>query len=145
MRFPLALALSLLALPAAAQTVVERMTCGAVSGIVTDDFGDPLPGASVMLEGTQIRTSTDIDGAYRLDCVPAGVYQVSASFVGFAIATSAEVMVPALYHREVRFTLAEGWHLECGTIDYRPPLISRDPYSSRTLSGDEIERLPVGR
>ncbi|MEP1489450.1 MAG: TonB-dependent receptor [Algibacter sp.] len=37
-----------------------------ISGIVTDEFGVPLPGASVLVEGTIKGTSTDFDGGYKL-------------------------------------------------------------------------------
>ncbi|GAA3620521.1 TonB-dependent receptor [Flavivirga jejuensis] len=37
-----------------------------ISGIVTDEFGVPLPGTSVLVEGTSKGTSTDFDGEYKL-------------------------------------------------------------------------------
>lgn len=42
-----------------------------VTGTVTDaDFKDPLPGVSVMLEGTQFGTETDMDGKYSIKAKP---------------------------------------------------------------------------
>ena len=37
-----------------------------ISGKITDDAGEPLIGASVLLQGTSTGTVTDIDGSYRL-------------------------------------------------------------------------------
>jgi len=53
----------------------------AVSGKVTDSSGTPLPGVTVIIEGTTIGTITEADGAYNLSNVPAGATLVF-SFVG---------------------------------------------------------------
>ncbi|MEM7297263.1 MAG: TonB family protein [Bacteroidota bacterium] len=37
-----------------------------VSGIVTDDTGDPIPGVNVIIKGTTEGTQTDLDGNYEL-------------------------------------------------------------------------------
>ncbi|WP_243765947.1 SusC/RagA family TonB-linked outer membrane protein [Polaribacter cellanae] len=37
-----------------------------ISGLVTDENGQPLPGATVMIKGTDLGTSTDFDGKYNL-------------------------------------------------------------------------------
>ena len=41
-----------------------------VSGVVSDDMGLPLPGASVLVKGTQMGTQTDIDGNYAIKAKP---------------------------------------------------------------------------
>ncbi|MEL6142891.1 MAG: carboxypeptidase-like regulatory domain-containing protein, partial [Bacteroidota bacterium] len=53
-----------------------------VSGTVTDQDGDPLIGASVLVEGTSSGTVTDFDGKYSLN-VPDGATTLSVSYVGF--------------------------------------------------------------
>ena len=37
-----------------------------ISGTVTDENGVPLPGATVLVQGTQNGVSTDFDGNYRI-------------------------------------------------------------------------------
>jgi hypothetical protein len=54
---------------------------GTVSGIVTDESGEPLPGATVMIKGTTIGVATDIDGKYSL-AIPAGGGELQVSFIG---------------------------------------------------------------
>lgn len=48
--------------------------------------GQPLPGATVVIEGTTLGTSTSTDGAFAIN-VPAGSHTVRAQFVGFRSAT----------------------------------------------------------
>ena len=69
--------------PSSAPTLYPGDGTGTLAGLVTDNFGDPLPGANVQLEGTALGAATDIDGRYRIIGVPAGTYAVTVSFVGF--------------------------------------------------------------
>jgi len=42
-----------------------------VTGVVTaKDYGDPVPGASVMIEGTKFGVETDMEGRYSLKVKP---------------------------------------------------------------------------
>lgn len=52
-----------------------------VSGKVTDDKGDPLPGVTVVVEGTTYGTVTDFNGTYTLTSIPDGAI-LQFSFVG---------------------------------------------------------------
>ncbi|WP_400191370.1 SusC/RagA family TonB-linked outer membrane protein [Hymenobacter sp. B81] len=63
-------------LSAAAQT-------GAISGRLLDDKNLPLPGVTVLVEGTQLGTSTNSEGGFLIQNVPAGPQTVVASFVGY--------------------------------------------------------------
>jgi TonB-linked SusC/RagA family outer membrane protein len=57
---------------------------GTITGKVTNKkSGETLPGTSVILKGTMIAASCDINGMYKLEKVPAGDYTITASFVGF--------------------------------------------------------------
>ncbi len=38
-----------------------------VSGVITDESGEPLIGASVLVQGTNVGTASDLDGRYNLD------------------------------------------------------------------------------
>ena len=60
-----------------------------ISGSVTDaSTGDKLVGANVIVEGTEVGTSTDVDGNYSLT-VPAGLgsAKVTARYIGYRQAT----------------------------------------------------------
>jgi hypothetical protein len=58
---------------------------GTLTGTVTDDLGDPLPGATVVIKnGTIIETAgtTNLDGKFKLSPLSPGTYTVEISFVG---------------------------------------------------------------
>ncbi|GAB1453709.1 TonB-dependent receptor [Draconibacterium sp.] len=62
----------------AAETVAQQKS---VSGKVTDDTGQPLPGVTVVIKGTTQGTVTNVDGEYNIPNIPAGA-TLQFSFVG---------------------------------------------------------------
>jgi iron complex outermembrane recepter protein len=72
-----ALILSLLPLSASAQRA-------AISGIVTGEGGDPLPGAAITIVGTRDGTSAAGDGTYKLPLSSDGSYVIRVSFIGYS-------------------------------------------------------------
>lgn len=60
-------------------TVAQRT----ITGTVTDDAGESLIGASVLLKGTTSGTVTDIDGAYSIE-VPEGEVTIVFSYTGYS-------------------------------------------------------------
>lgn len=70
---------------------------GAATGRITDDKGNPVAGASVVIKGTNIGTITDVNGFFKLQNIPSnGIFVVSS--VGFV---SKEVSIKPGY-----FTIA---------------------------------------
>ena len=57
---------------------------GSITGSVTNEDGNPLIGANVMVEGTDMGASADENGEYSISGVAAGSYNVEASFIGYA-------------------------------------------------------------
>ena len=56
-----------------------------VSGLVEDEAGRPVPGASVFIEGTTFGTVADFDGNYSVNAsLSDGSYQLIVSNIGFA-------------------------------------------------------------
>lgn len=51
------------------------------SGQVVDEFGEPLPGAAIMLEGSTRAVASDVDGNFSINLLP-GSRLVSVSFLG---------------------------------------------------------------
>jgi TonB-dependent starch-binding outer membrane protein SusC len=65
------------ALPALAQT-----GGGTISGRVLDPKGEPVIGATVLVQGTNKGAATDVDGNFTIREVPVGTYTVVVSSVG---------------------------------------------------------------
>lgn len=58
--------------------------CGEVKGIISDAAtGEPLIGATVMIESNSIATATGIDGDYRIKGLSAGTYTLVVRYVGY--------------------------------------------------------------
>jgi len=51
-------------------------------GRITDNTGEPLPGATVMFKGTTIGTTTDADGNFSVT-IPANAQSIVVSFIGY--------------------------------------------------------------
>ena len=64
-------------------TAVSLSAQTTVSGVVTDENGEPLIGAGVVVQGTTIGAVTGLDGDYSLN-VPAGAENLVFSFIGLA-------------------------------------------------------------
>ena len=56
-----------------------------IRGTVVDDTGEPVIGATVMIDGTKIGTATDIDGNFTLKCEPGK--KLTVSYIGFETQT----------------------------------------------------------
>lgn len=61
-------------------TIVESQQ-NSISGTVTDESGQPLPGVSVVVKGTSTGTVTNMDGIYSISNIPDGATLVF-SFIG---------------------------------------------------------------
>lgn len=56
---------------------------GVVKGIVVDNTGEPVIGASVKVEGAQAATITDLDGNFTLNGVDAQSGKITVSYIGY--------------------------------------------------------------
>lgn len=54
---------------------------------MTDEGGDPIVGATVLVEGTTLGTQTDIDGRFRIANVPSSAQNLRVSYVGMTSQT----------------------------------------------------------
>ena len=58
-------------------------TSGKLVGRVTDQAGEPLIGANVIIDGTTMGAATDIEGYYSIINVRAGTYSIRFRFLGY--------------------------------------------------------------
>jgi TonB-dependent receptor len=61
---------------------------GSVKGRVVDrETGDPLPGANIVVVGTSIGASTDLEGKFVIPNVPEGTQTLRVSYIGYLAVT----------------------------------------------------------
>jgi len=76
-----------------------------IRGKVVDQLlQKPLAGATISIEGLQKKTSTQVDGSFRMTDVPVGSHQLQVTFVGFKDASVDNIVVNT--GKEVVLTIA---------------------------------------
>ncbi|HLE56019.1 MAG TPA: TonB-dependent receptor, partial [Rhodothermia bacterium] len=119
---------------------------GKLAGTVTDGAtGDPIPGATVVLEGTQQGSATDAGGNYFLIGIRPETYTVRFSFVGYATKLIENVLVTSDRTTSLDVTLesevVEGAEI---VVEAVRPVVDPNQTTSRSLvTSEEISRLPV--
>ena len=107
-----------------------------VTGTITDQNGEPLIGASVLVVGTTVGTVTDFNGQFSLT-VPEGSSQVQVSYTGYE---SQVVNLGA--SNTVDLSLAEGVVLETAVVTALG--ITRDKkeigYAIESVDGEDIQQ-----
>lgn len=121
-------------------------TTGKISGRVNDaETGEPLVGVSIIIEGTTMGASTDVEGEYVIINIPPGSYTVLASGVGFQRKrfTNVKVSVDFTTRLDVKLS-TDVIALETVEVRAEAPMIRRDLTSSHTnIDAAAIEALPV--
>jgi hypothetical protein len=127
--------------------VIFAQSSGKIAGVVVDkSTGEPLPGVNVILEGTTLGASTDIDGYYVILNVPVGVYDIRANYIGYKDVVVEGVRISASLTTEINFQL-EPTTLELEeaiVVTAERPLVEKNVTSSISLvTSKEIENVPV--
>ncbi len=87
-------------------TPAAQAQTGTIAGTVTDSLsGNPLPGANVVIVGTQIGAATNANGRYEISGLEPGTYNVAATFVGYGNKVERDVQVSAGEVTQVDFQL----------------------------------------
>ncbi len=139
--FALAITCALLAAaPAAAQ--FDR---GTISGVVKDQQGGVIPGATVTatsLQTQQSRTTvTDNSGFYTFPTLAPGRYDVAAELQGFKKAVRSGVQLDAAGSLTVEFTLQPGAITESVTVTAEATPLQTDVAVRKTVEAKDIELL----
>lgn len=79
-----------------------------VKGKITDDTGQPLPGANIVIEGTTVGTSSDFDGNFILSTDQNPPFTIRVTYTGFE-AQAAEVTAN---NQTFDFSMKEGNQLD---------------------------------
>lgn len=86
---------------------LQAIAGGKISGKVTDEkTGDPIIGATIIVQGTGKGTATDVDGRFMVD-VAAGEYVVEIKYIGYMAKNVSDVVVKEGGVTELNATIAE--------------------------------------
>ncbi len=139
MRFKFILVFLLLPLALMAQK-------GKMVGQVTDaKTGEPLVGANIIIEGTLLGASTDIDGHFIFINLDPGIYKVKALYLGYGEVLYENIRISVNLTTQLNFELNESTlTTETIIIVADRPLINKNiTNSTNIVKADEIENLPV--
>ena len=84
-----------------ANTVLQAAGNGTIEGVVTNQKGKPVVGASVMIVGTTRGAQTDFDGRYKINKIEPGVYTLRITHLEFNTIEISNVVVKAENTSEV--------------------------------------------
>ncbi|MBI3005273.1 MAG: TonB-dependent receptor, partial [Ignavibacteriales bacterium] len=123
-------------------------TTGKIAGTVSDSrTGEKLIGVNVVIEGSTMGASTNIDGYFVILNVPPGTYTVRASYIGYSPSVMENVRVNIDQTTTVDFSLTEAAisAQEVVVVATRP-IVQRDVSASRAnISAAEVANLPIAQ
>jgi len=119
---------------------------GKLRGTVSDrESGDPLIGANVTIGGTTLGAATDLNGDYVVLGVPAGVYTLQVSYIGYQNVSISNVRVSAGLTTTQDFKLASS-AIEVAALEVvaERPLVQRNTTNTvRLTTSEDIQNLPI--
>jgi TonB-linked SusC/RagA family outer membrane protein len=126
---------------ASQQEAAEAFPVFTVSGAVTSESGDPMPGVNVIQKGTTNGTTTDANGKYSL-AVSQGDAVLVFSFIGY---TTQEVAVNGRSVVDVGLLQDVQSLAEVVVVGYGTQIQREVTGSIATLKADQLEDQPVGQ
>lgn len=120
---------------------------GTIRGrVFNEKTNEPLPFVNIIITGTTIGSTSDLDGNFLFTGVEPGFVKLSASFVGFEPFTTSEFMVTNARTATIEIPMRET-AIQLEQVVVQASLFKRkeeSPVSMRTLGIQEIEKNPGG-
>jgi hypothetical protein len=128
--------------------VFAQTVTGTITGLVTDQVGAVIPGASVVAHnmdtGVDSPSTTDSAGLYRISYLPIGRYQVTVSAAGFGTQTVPAFSLEAVQTATFNVKLATGTVSTTVQVsDAAPILNTNDPTLGSTFTANTIQNFPL--
>ncbi len=118
---------------------------GIIKGRVTNAINnEPIGFANILVMGTDLGTTTDLEGNYEIPDLPPGLYNIRATYLGFQEMTEYEIQVSPASPAIVDFAMEEmAEQLEEIVVRASPfRKTEESPVSLRTIGVAEIQRNP---
>lgn len=124
---------------------VTAIAQGTIRGNVYDkESGGPVIYANVLVEGTDLGATSDLDGFFTIANVPEGTYNLMVTYVGFdSLTTSVKVFNRGIAYKSL--------YLESSSVELADIVVSARSQQARTevqisslnISSEQIEILPA--
>lgn len=118
-----------------------------IRGSVRDaKTNEPLIGATVLIQGTDLGTATDLDGRFEISGVPPQTYNIEATYVGYGPKVRFNVIIRSEGNLDLDFLL-EPQASTLGEVVVKPNPFEKSastPLSIQALSQEEIAAYPGG-
>lgn len=127
-------------------TCIFAQSTGRIAGKVVDQqTNEPLIGANVIVVGTAYGAATDVNGDYIISQIPAGNYQVKASYIGYQNVVVRGIHVVSGLTQSVDFSLPSSTiaTAEVVIVSQRPLIQKSATNAIRIVSAEDIQSLPV--
>jgi len=125
---------------------LQAGTTGKISGVVVDaQTNEPIPGATIQLDGTTIGAQTNIDGEYVINNIPPNTYTAKFRLVRYKtqIVTEIRVVTDKTFRLNavLEETVIEG---ETQYVVAKPDEVRLDEVQNiRTIGAEQINAMPV--
>ena len=125
---------------------LSAQTTGKIAGKVLDaETGEPLPGANIQIEGTNMGAATSLEGDYFIINVPPGSYTLIAQYIGYERVKVENLRV------SINRTTEQNFRLNASVIEGQEVVVEADKFtlkkdqtsSVRNVSSEQMDILPV--
>lgn len=121
-------------------------TVGKIIGVAIDkQSGKPLMGVNVVIKGTSMGAASDIDGRFYIFNIPPGIYEVEATYIGYARTTIQNIRISVDLTTDVNLSLERENVVgqEVIVVAGRPVIEKSSTNERRIVRSEDIENLPV--
>ena len=140
------LALSTIGLTAA-WPVMAQETTATITGVVTDDTGGALPGATVTVKETRtgrvLEFVTTETGSFTATLLPIGEYEVTFNLSGFQVQTVTGIRLSVNDRVTINGKLAVGGVAETIEVTAGTTLVQQTPALQSLVGSRQVQELPL--
>ena len=119
---------------------------GKLRGVVTDkETGDPLVGANVIIEGTNMGAAADLNGEFIVLGVPPGLYSVRTEYIGYQRTTISNIRISSNITTTLDFQLASAaLNMDAVLIVAERPIVQRNTTNTvRMTTQEDLANIPI--
>ena len=141
-------ALTVLAAVLAASVPVAQMNTGELGGVVRDESGGVLPGATVtalhVATGLSVERVTDTQGRFFMASLPVGLWELVVAMPGFRRVVQSGLVVELGQKVDLEYALQLGQITEEVTVTAPVPLLQLTTGEiSHVIQNQQLEQIPL--